>query len=384
MNGIFKKIINSGNNDPHEWGLWETNKKFIFFILLAGISIGIITVMIKMTLIQNEHLYLTFLRNLPGEIFEAFFNLFLIFSIFYFYIPKIRPWNFWKKISFFLILTTLCISLETFIDSLFPVLNMDMDAVSFEDPNQFLFHFFGDVFLYFVILSLFAYIDSLLDKKRQYLIRLMEQKSKASHEETQRIKAELKALKSQINPHFFFNTLNSLSTLISLDPAKAESFIRDISDIYRVMLGMDKKEFWTIQEETELIRNYINIEKVRLGERLDFEIICDKKLGNFHIPCFLIQPLVENSIKHGISPSISGGKIILKIEMNQDLTILVEDSRTEKIHQSNETERERMGLENIKRRLFLTYGEKCSFDLEIGSLGAKATIKIKELSPDPS
>ena len=381
MNSINPQTTQNLNNmdvsNLQEWNLWETKKKFILFVLMASISIGFTRLAIKLTVISTEHLFQIFIYNLPGEIFESFFNLFLIFSFFYFFINRIRLWNPWSKILFFLLLTVSCISLETFIDSCFPVLNTDYEPVSFNEPNKYFFRFFGDTVLYFIILSLFAYIDGILDKKRQYFSELLEERSRASQEETQRIKAELKALQSQINPHFFFNALNSLSTLVSIDPSKAEKFIGDMADMYRIILGTNKKEFWTIKEEMNLIQNYINIEKVRLGERLNFKIVCPKELEKIHIPCFLIQPLVENAIKHGIAPSISGGEILIAIEQADSLCIRVEDKRKEKIVSRIETEREKTGLKNIKRRLLLTYGDQSGFTLEINALGALATLKIK-------
>lgn len=384
MNSIYNKKEQRPDNRSHlnfqEWNLWETKKKFILFVSMASLSIGFTRLAIKLTVISTENLFQIFIYKLPGEIFESFFNLFLIFSIFYFFINRIRTWNAWSKMLFFLLLTVSCISLETFIDSCFPVLNIDFEPVSFNEPNQFFFRFFGDTVLYFIILSLFAYIDGILDKKRQYFSELLEERSRASLEETQRIKAELKALQSQINPHFFFNALNSLSTLVSLDPLKAEKFIGDLADMYRIILGTDKKEFWTLKEEMNLVQNYINIEKVRLGDRLNFKITCPKEIEKIHLPCFLIQPLVENAIKHGIAPSISGGEILVTIEQEDSLCIRVEDKRKEKILSRNDTGREKTGLDNIKRRLLLTYGDKSSFNLDIKPLGAAATLLLTTFS----
>ena len=360
-----------------EWQLWETKKKFILFVVIASLSIGFTRLAIKLTVIKSENLFHTFIQHLPGEIFESFFNLFLIFSIFYFFINRIRLWKPWNKILFYLFLTISCISLETFIDSCFPILNVDFKPAPVYEPDKFFFRFFGDTLLYFIILSLFTYIDTILDKKRLYFTGLLEEKSRSSLKEAQRIKAELKALQTQINPHFFFNALNSLSTLVSIDPAKAGKFIEDMSDMYRIILGSDKKELWTVKEEIHLIQNYINIEKVRFGERLLFTVNCVKEVEKLYLPCFLIQPLVENAIKHSIAPSISGGEIKVSIEMKEDLFIRVEDSRKEKVTARENSERERTGLENIKKRLLLTYGEKSEFTLDLKEFGALATIRIR-------
>ena len=322
-----------------EWQLWETKKKFILFVVIASLSIGFTRLAIKLTVIKTNNIFHTFICNLPGEIFESFINLFLIFCIFYFFINRLRTWKVWNKILFFLFLTMLCIILETFIDSCFPVLNTDLEHVPLQDFNKFFFRFFGDTVLYFIILSLFAYIDTILNKKRLYFTSLLEEKSRSSLKEAQRIKAELKALQTQINPHFFFNTLNSLSTLVSIDPTKAGKFIEDMSDMYRIILGSDKKELWTVKEEIHLIQNYINIEKVRFGERLLFTVNCVKEVEKLYLPCFLIQPLVENAIKHSIAPSISGGEIKVSIEMKEDLFIRVEDSRKEKVTARENSER---------------------------------------------
>ena len=114
-----------------------------------------------------------------------------------------------------------------------------------------------------------------------------------------KMKAELEALQAKINPHFLFNTLNSIASLISENPKAAETTIEKLSELFRYTLKDADKSTVTIGEELEIVRTYLEIEKVRFGDRLQYTINYDGSVLDLQIPALLIQPLVENSIKHG-------------------------------------------------------------------------------------
>ena len=129
------------------------------------------------------------------------------------------------------------------------------------------------------------------------------------------LKSELAALQSKINPHFLFNTLNTILDLVYTDPAKAEKVVINLSNLYRkILYSSEEVEAYTLKEEINLIKQYLEIEKIRLEERLDYLIYVDKGIENIKIPPLIIEPIVENSIIHGIAKKKEGGNITLKVE----------------------------------------------------------------------
>jgi len=190
-------------------------------------------------------------------------------------------------------------------------------------------------------------------------------------EEEKKTKAELRALVAQINPHFLFNTLNSISSLIHLDPDQADEMIQKLSDVFRYSLQSGKKKLVTIREEMQVVRNYLEIEKLRFSERLNYSFQIDEKCLNFAIPPLILQTLVENSVKHGISPKIEGGEVMISIQ-NQSgmIEIKIEDNGVGML-----SEQEGFGLDAVKNIL------KLQFANSRFALKNENGVKIKILIP---
>ena len=127
-------------------------------------------------------------------------------------------------------------------------------------------------------------------------------------------KAELLALQSRINPHFLYNSLNSIASLAAIDTHKTEQMAIDLAKLFRYNLNKAEDLMTTVEQELEMVKLYLNIEKQRFGERLDYQVNVPIDLLEFPIPIFLLQPLVENAIKHGVSKITEDGKIKIKIE----------------------------------------------------------------------
>ncbi len=127
--------------------------------------------------------------------------------------------------------------------------------------------------------------------------------------------AELQALHSRINPHFLYNSLNSIAGLAHIDADKTEKMALSLSDFCRSAINKQNRYTSTIEEEIEMAKNYLDIEKVRLGERLSYEIKVSEEVSGVEVPRFLLQPLVENAIKHGISKITGIG--VVKVEVEQ-------------------------------------------------------------------
>jgi len=165
--------------------------------------------------------------------------------------------------------------------------------------------------------------------------------------------AELRALQSQINPHFLFNALNTLYGTIPGEPAAARRMVLNLADIFRYFLQSDKT-FVPLAEEMQIVRAYVEVEKSRLGDRLATEILVDDDALTVPIPVLSIQPLVENAIKHGVAQRIEPGYVRISASHNADgLRITVENNGPP--HPSA-APGPGVGLENVRRRLEICYG----------------------------
>ncbi len=171
---------------------------------------------------------------------------------------------------------------------------------------------------------------------------------------------ELKNLKSQLNPHFLFNSLNSIRALVEIDPELAKKTITKLSNLLRTSLISGKKDTISIKEELALVANYLDLEKVRFEDRLMVDFQIDKTVENTEIPPFIIQILAENAIKHGISREIEGGKVTIEVARDaNDLILRV--TNTGKL--KNELSETGIGIENTKSRLKLMYKSNAHFHI---------------------
>src|SRR5579863_1022719 len=173
--------------------------------------------------------------------------------------------------------------------------------------------------------------------------------------------AELKALRAQVNPHFLFNCLHSVSALTSSDAGKAREMCILLADFLRTTLRLGGKETITLEEELALVRGYLAIEKVRFGVRLQMEEDVAKNVTETLIPPLLLQPLVENAIRHGIANLPEGGVIRLSAKEEADVvSILVENSFDPESPAPLKTG---LGLDNIRQRLDTRYGAEASISV---------------------
>ncbi len=185
--------------------------------------------------------------------------------------------------------------------------------------------------------------------------------------------AQLNTLKGQINPHFMFNSLNNIRGLMLEDVEKSREMLTKLSEMLRYSLTKNNINSIPLEEEIEMVDNYIALSKIQFEDRLKFAKNVDKQTEQLHIPPMLIQLLVENAAKHGISNLKEGGEISLNTRKNgEHLCIEVKNSGKLKISRDST----QLGLENIKQRLRLLYGEKASFNLSELDNEVLAAIKI--------
>lgn len=166
--------------------------------------------------------------------------------------------------------------------------------------------------------------------------------------------AELRALKSQINPHFLFNCLNSISALTTSDPVRAREMCVRLSEFLRSTLGLGERESVSWKEELELARVYLEVERVRFGARLQVEMDVDETCTDCRVPALLLQPLVENAIKHGIATLVDGGIVRLESRVNSGaLEVRVENGFDP---EAPTPRRSGLGLRNVRERLRTRFG----------------------------
>ena len=195
------------------------------------------------------------------------------------------------------------------------------------------------------------------------------------------VQARLKALSSQINPHFLFNTLNSVASAIRTDPEVARGLIRKLSSILR-KLTQEQESFIPLREELEFIDSYLDIESVRFGSgKLVVQKEVEREALETFVPSMIVQPLVENAVKHGISKRLEGGRIIIRAHSDNDRTIIeIEDNGTGLPQESQEEPGLGIGLTNVNERLQVIYGEKCQLRLtRIPGRGTLARLEIPQV-----
>ena len=167
--------------------------------------------------------------------------------------------------------------------------------------------------------------------------------------------AELKALRMQINPHFLFNSLNSINALVSQNPEKAREMTTLLADFFRKSLQFGSKETITLEEELSILNNYLDIEKIRFGDRLKIEKTIDPAVLPIPVPPLLLQPLLENAIKHGISNTIHGGTVKILMEKMQNRIFITLENPIEEAD-AQVIKGAGMGLQIVRKRLNTIFG----------------------------
>lgn len=171
---------------------------------------------------------------------------------------------------------------------------------------------------------------------------------------------ELSALRAQLNPHFLFNSLNSLRGLILEDPARAQEAVTGLAGLLRHTLQLSRARTTTLDDELEATKHYLELESLRFERRLRYEIDADPRVLAFNVPPMLIQNLVENGIKHGIARLAEGGRVCVTIwRTSQALHIRVTNSGT----LGEVSGKPGIGLSNSRERLRLMFGERVTFQL---------------------
>lgn len=253
-------------------------------------------------------------------------------------------------ISFFIVNTGIYVLLgKAYIDAL------ATRPEGFERTAPWFVYVTGDL----LIANFFLYV---LQQGRQLTRKLSEQEFQLLNLEKLKTRAELDALQAKINPHFLYNSLNSIASLVHDDPDKAEEMTLLLSKLFRYSTGRNGELFATLADELEMVQTYLKVEQVRFGNRLTFSVdVSDPALSELKLPQFLLQPIVENAIKHGIAKRADMGRIDVRIyEKGGELHLCVHDNGPAFPDDMDGG----YGLRSIQDKLKLLYGDAARVELQ--------------------
>ncbi|PSQ86553.1 MAG: sensor histidine kinase [Bacteroidetes bacterium QS_3_64_15] len=235
----------------------------------------------------------------------------------------------------------------------------------------------ADYFTYFIVAALcFAY---------EHFLRSREQEAQAQALQAELAQAQLQALRMQVNPHFLFNTLNAIAVLVrGGETSKAGRTLRLLSDMLRATFKGADVQMAPLREEIDLVERYLEIEEIRFEDRLRVEIEVDPDVSEVPVPYLLLQPLVENAVRHGIAPHAEAGVVRVSAQSTttqgqKGVELVVADSGPgfPKDPETLPAESEGVGLANTKRRLETLYGDAHVFELGTAAEGgARVTLQL--------
>lgn len=214
----------------------------------------------------------------------------------------------------------------------------------------------------------------------RYFQGLQKQEQEKSELAIKNKEMQISLLKSQINPHFLFNTLNSISTLMHTSKEKARRLITQLSDIFRYALDSHSDEMVKLIHEINFIENYIQIQQVRFGNRLNFKTDIDSDCLGIEIPPMILQPLVENSVKYGIAPKEEGGTIYLTVRRSGKIIFFEvrDDGLGTKAKKIMDGSSSGVGMANTDQRLKSYYGPQSGLRIRSNEKGYAVSFFIEE------
>jgi LytS/YehU family sensor histidine kinase len=194
-------------------------------------------------------------------------------------------------------------------------------------------------------------------------------------------RAQIRALQAQIRPHFLFNTLNVLSNLIHIDPRKAEDLTEELAAVFRYTLDATRTEWVPLDEEVRFVTSYLRIEKARFEGRLGYCIDLDEQTKTVRIPPMILQPLVENAVRHGIASRVEGGIVHLSAKISAGLLVLVVEDSGSGLKTVDKSDRQGIGLKNVRDRLKHIYHDQAVLRLAaLEPTGTRVTLTLPEFS----
>jgi sensor histidine kinase YesM len=293
----------------------------------------------------NKGIFLSNITNSMGALFS-------IYVFLYWLEPLIRT-N-WAKYLGLAVFTFGVIGILQVLVGIFYWSRLDAESMAQASSKN-------DVFYSLIPLAVTAAYFYYWQHSRQITRKITEQEYQLLNLEKLKSKAQLDALEARINPHFLYNSLNSIAGLIFENPDKAEEMTIQLSKLFRYTTGRSNESYHTITDELEIIKAYLAIEQVRFGDRLTYTINAENEVLNHKIPRFLLQPLIENAIKHGIAKITKDGQITLKIELiASQIKISIYDNGPA----FDEHLGGGFGMRSIREKLQIVYGQHAIFEVQ--------------------
>jgi LytS/YehU family sensor histidine kinase len=225
-----------------------------------------------------------------------------------------------------------------------------------------------------IISTIIAVIFFAREREARALAALEGERVRIERAEREAALANLRALQAQIEPHFLFNTLANVASLVDADPAQAKRMLDSFNRFLRSSLAATRMDRTTLGAEGELIAAFLDVLQVRMGERLRYRVDIAPELVAFELPPMLLQPVVENAIRHGLEPKVEGGEVVMRAWREPgSVRIEIRDTGVG----FAPTTRGGVGLTNLRDRLRLLYGERGALDIaEDAAAGTMVTVRI--------
>lgn len=233
-------------------------------------------------------------------------------------------------------------------------------------------------FMSYGTIFLVSYVIDYYRRHQEEELKISRLKTELAEAKLQVTEAQLQALKMQLHPHFLFNTLNSISALLDEDVDVADQMLARLGDFLRMTLENSGAQRVTLQEELEFLRCYLEIEHVRFQDRLTVNMLIDPDTLEARVPNLILQPIVENAIRHGIVSRIAPGEIEIRAQRSGDsLELQVKDNGPGLHRDGASIIKEGLGLGNTRARLEQMYGSSHNFDMtDVPEGGLKVTLEI--------
>ncbi len=218
----------------------------------------------------------------------------------------------------------------------------------------------------------------------RYHERLAEIRTREIRAQREALAAQVQALQARLQPHFLFNSLNAVASLIGEDSKRAETAVERLSDLLRYALDASKQPFVPLADELDAVEGFLELEMLRFPDRLEASVRVEPGIGAVPVPPLVLQPLVENAVQHGIAPRREGGRVELEIQRAGDeLRVRVEDDGPgpgASTHRGSGS-----ALDDLRERLGLLYGERASLGVDRGALGGyRVTLRLPLRGAEPA
>jgi len=300
-------------NDSEE-SLLKANLKYGFIGLIVGVIISIFSIVYYNQPISGKHVFINMLFSVAITL--SITNSVCIYERYF----KSAGNNFWQYVAGFYLCNFIGMVIGTELSHLLICLAYS-SAYGFHD------HIVDYKFNLFVVIVVGSLLLVYQAQKTSMRVQLKNKELAVAKAGQLKVQAELQTLQAKINPHFLYNALNSIASLIHEDPDKAEDMTLKLSKLFRYSINSMRESFSSVQEEIDILNTYLDIEKIRFGRRINFEIIVEKGLEKSIVPRFLIQPLVENALKHGLKDVAENGQLTVSItEAVDGINIIVVDN----------------------------------------------------------